>query len=64
MGWKNQRREGLIPRAELTKETVLGLVKDAFTSAGERDIHTGDFADLCIITPAGIESERFELKFD
>eukprot|EP00276_Gloeochaete_wittrockiana_P018098 CAMPEP_0184337530 /NCGR_PEP_ID=MMETSP1089-20130417/5938_1 /TAXON_ID=38269 ORGANISM="Gloeochaete wittrockiana, Strain SAG46.84" /NCGR_SAMPLE_ID=MMETSP1089 /ASSEMBLY_ACC=CAM_ASM_000445 /LENGTH=241 /DNA_ID=CAMNT_0026663343 /DNA_START=115 /DNA_END=837 /DNA_ORIENTATION=- len=61
IGWKNQKREGLIPRDELTKENLVGLVKDAFTSAGERDIHTGDFVDICVITPEGIETLKFEL---
>lgn len=49
---------------ELSLEETLALVKDAFTSCGERDIYTGDSVNLAIITKAGIKYETFELKKD
>ena len=36
--------------ANITLDDALGLVKDAFTSAGERDIYTGDGVDIFTIT--------------
>jgi len=48
----------------ITSEQAINLVKDALTSAGERDIYTGDYVDICIITAEGIKKEKFELKFD
>jgi 20S proteasome subunit beta 6 len=45
-------------------ETALKIVKDAFISAGERDIYTGDWVDIAIITKDGIKTERFTLKKD
>ncbi|KAL0205382.1 hypothetical protein P9112_000689 [Eukaryota sp. TZLM1-RC] len=43
---------------------AIEMVKDIFTSCCERDIHTGDFVMINIITSEGIQEERFELKFD
>lgn len=49
----------------LTVEDAKSLIREAMTSASERDIHTGDFLDLFVIShEAGISSERFLLKFD
>ena len=45
-------------------EETADLVKDLLTSAGERDIYTGDFADICVISADGAKTERIELKFD
>merc|ERR1712137_65728 len=39
IGLKNQQNAEKVP---MSKETAIGLVKDVFTSAAERDIYTGD----------------------
>lgn len=51
-------------KEELPLEPCVELVKDAFTSAGERDIYTGDTLEICKITASGIEIEKFELRAD
>ncbi|KAI8919698.1 nucleophile aminohydrolase [Entophlyctis helioformis] len=43
---------------------VIRIVKDAFTSATERDIYTGDFLEIFVITSAGVTKEKIELKRD
>ncbi|EFJ46384.1 hypothetical protein VOLCADRAFT_62543 [Volvox carteri f. nagariensis] len=43
---------------------ALDLVKDAFVSAGERDIYTGDKVEILIITKDGIKREELQLKLD
>ena len=48
-----------LPAAE-----VVELVKDAFISAGERDIYTGDNVEISVITKDGIETTTFALKAD
>lgn len=50
--------------ADLTLEETTLLVKDAMMAACERDIYTGDVADLTIMTADGVRSEKFELKLD
>ena len=52
------------PLNERTLDETLELVKDIFSSAGERDIYTGDFVDIQIITKDGMKYEQFPLKID
>jgi len=52
------------PATERTLDETLELVKDIFSSAGERDIYTGDFVDIHVITKDGCKYEQFPLKKD
>jgi 20S proteasome subunit beta 6 len=61
-GWKGQRATELI--APRSADEAVDFIKDALTSAGERDIQTGDYADILVVTPNGVVEERFELKRD
>ena len=47
-----------------TEAEVVTIVKDLLTSACERDIYTGDYADIAVINKNGVRFEKFELKFD
>jgi 20S proteasome subunit beta 6 len=51
-------------KRELSMEEMLDLVKDVYTSAGERDIYTGDTVNIAIITKQGVKIENFALKKD
>ncbi|KAJ3083247.1 Proteasome subunit beta type-1 [Quaeritorhiza haematococci] len=51
-------------RTSLPLEEAIKLVKDAFTSATERDIYTGDFLEIFVIKADGVTMERFDLKKD
>jgi 20S proteasome subunit beta 6 len=48
----------------LSSEECLDLVRDVMTSAGERDIYTGDSVDIVLITKDGMKEEKFQLKKD
>ncbi|KAK9815660.1 hypothetical protein WJX72_007532 [[Myrmecia] bisecta] len=50
--------------SSLPLDQAVDLVKDAFVSAGERDIYTGDWVELLIVTKGGIRREELELKKD
>jgi len=52
------------PKVELSAEETVELVKDAFISAGERDIYTGDSCEIMLITAQSIKKETFQLKAD
>ena len=52
------------PAAEASVEQLVDFVKDALTSAGERDIYTGDAVDIAVVDAAGVRFETFELKRD
>lgn len=47
-----------------SKEHTIGLIKDAFISASERDIYNGDGVVLNIITKEGVQVEHFPLRRD
>lgn len=59
-----QTAPGARPTKLLDMGPCLELLKDAFSSAGERDIYTGDTVEFFKITKSGVEVERFELKMD
>ena len=52
------------PLKFLTLEEVIQLVRDAFTSAGERHIYVGDGLEIKIVTKDGIRTEYYPLKRD
>ena len=49
---------------DLSLEDTMDVVKDAFTSAGERDIRTGDSMEIFVITKAGVAIETAPLNID
>lgn len=52
------------PDDELTKEGVIDLVKDVINSAAERDIFTGDSADVMVLDASGIHHSVMQLRKD
>lgn len=61
IGLKNMAN---VPDIKLTVERAVGILKDTFISAAERDIYTGDSIKINIITKDGIKEESFELRKD
>lgn len=51
-------------KKDLSIEECVDLVKDCFTSAGERDIYTGDSVEILVITRDGTKREMFQLRQD
>lgn len=47
-----------------TADEIVDLVKDAFSSATERDIYTGDGLEIYVITASGVKREFMKLKED
>mmetsp|Transcript_15280 Transcript_15280/g.21293 ORF Transcript_15280/g.21293 Transcript_15280/m.21293 type:complete len:265 (+) Transcript_15280:36-830(+) len=60
IGHKNRADEN----RDLPAEEVVEIVKDAFVTAGERDIYTGDAVEIMVITKDGIQTTTFDLKRD
>jgi 20S proteasome subunit beta 6 len=57
-------RNRLDDKPELSAQEVVEIFKDAFLSAGERDIYTGDQVEIMVITAAGMTTTTFALKAD
>nr|ANM86166.1 proteasome subunit beta type-1 [Stygiella incarcerata] len=64
IGGTNQTMPTRFLIENLTIEDGISFVRDAFTSAGERDIYTGDAVDIFVITQDGVQTEHFLLKKD
>ncbi|KAI9581342.1 proteasome subunit beta type-1 [Glossina fuscipes] len=64
IGLKNIKLEHIGFPAELTKERAVAIASDAFISATERDIYTGDSVQINIITKSGIEVKELQLRKD
>lgn len=62
IGWKDQRATKTKP--ELNVEETVDFVRDIFTSAGERDIYTGDYVLIAVIDKDGVKEMKFDLKQD
>ncbi|KAJ1937171.1 Proteasome subunit beta type-6 [Kickxella alabastrina] len=62
VGFKNQR--GADPNRLIGRDEAMRFAVDAFTSATERDIYTGDWLDIFIIDKDGVKHEKRELKHD
>lgn len=60
VGFKNQHGQ----KQPLSLAAAISLAKDAFTSATERDIHTGDCLEIWVITKEGVQLEKYPLKKD
>ncbi|KAI3405522.2 PRE7 [Candida oxycetoniae] len=52
------------PLKYLSLEEVIHLVRDAFTSAGERHIYVGDALEIMVVTKDGVRTEYYPLKRD
>ncbi|CRK95492.1 CLUMA_CG008961, isoform A [Clunio marinus] len=61
IGLKNMEQK---PNVPLTVDRAVDLVTDAFISAAERDIYTGDGVNISIITNNGVENRRVQLRKD
>lgn len=61
MGFKNQAG---VQKHLLTREKAVQIIKDSFTSATERDIHTGDYLEIFIVDKTGVSVQKMDLKKD
>ena len=57
-------RNRLDPAAVLSSDEVVEIFKDAFLSAGERDIYTGDHVEIMVLTATSVVLHTFALKAD
>lgn len=67
LGMKNQTKSFELNRSytvSCSKQEVINLIKDAFISAAERDIYTGDALVLQIVSKEGVQVETFPLRRD
>ena len=58
------KNQGVRPTHDLTADEMVDLIKDAFSSAGERDIQTGDTVTIAVITAEGTTYQTMELNRD
>lgn len=58
------RQHALKPTTEMSRENALSLVKDAFASATDRDIYTGDSVEIAVIDKDGVRIETMPLRRD
>ncbi|KAJ1523682.1 hypothetical protein ONE63_001522 [Megalurothrips usitatus] len=61
VGLKNMEN---VTKEIISLEKAVAVVKDAFISAAEREIHTGDAIMINIIDKNGIREEKFALRKD
>lgn len=61
---KIQKTNQLLNLAPLSKVDIVELCKDVMSSVGERDIYTGDDAEVFTIDSSGMSKQDFELKKD
>lgn len=64
IGNRNRMDGTTTPPVALAAEEVVEIFKDAFLSAGERDIYTGDQVEITVITAASVVTHVFALKAD
>lgn len=63
VGFKNMKLEGgVLPK--VSKERAVAIATDAFISAAERDIYTGDAVAINVITEGGTELIQVQLRKD
>jgi len=58
------RSNQTIQLPEPTKQEIIELSKDVLSSVGERDIYTGDGAEIFVLDDTGCTRNTFELKQD
>eukprot|EP01083_Nonionella_stella_P091981 257295_1 len=59
-----KKHRQLADKKEMTKDEALKLIKNTLNAVVEREITTGDSADIYVITPEGTTHEIFQLRKD